>query len=176
MYYIVLHYTACVYCSMLDCSVHLVPPRILPYKIWWKPRFLMNERHLVEGCIANFGISLEVFEFLRFEWFFFRFSKKLGFWVYLVHPTVVSALLSPSVERCFVSRMRDFFFTRWNICYGPCFSKVLAGLRPRNTNISYFFDFKPFCFVLFWDNIHTVILRCLHWCLLVMLLWPLEPN
>ena len=40
---------------------------------------------------------------------FFRFSKDLGFWVFLVHPTVVSVLLSPSVERCFVSRMRDFF-------------------------------------------------------------------
>ena len=26
----------------------------------------------------------------------------------LVHPTVVSLLLSASVERCFVSRMRDF--------------------------------------------------------------------
>ena len=40
---------------------------------------------------------------------FFRFSKKLGFGVLLVHPTVVSVLLSASVERCFVFRMRDFF-------------------------------------------------------------------
>ena len=40
---------------------------------------------------------------------FFRFSKKLGFWVFLVHPTVVLVLLSASVERFFVSRMRDFF-------------------------------------------------------------------
>ena len=39
---------------------------------------------------------------------FFRFSKKLGFWVFLVHPTVVSVLLSALVERCFVSRIRDF--------------------------------------------------------------------
>ena len=39
---------------------------------------------------------------------FFRFSKKLGFWVFFVHPTVVSVLLSASVERCFVSRMRSF--------------------------------------------------------------------
>ena len=31
----------------------------------------------------------------------------MGFWVILVHPTVVSVLLSASVERCFVSRMRD---------------------------------------------------------------------
>ena len=33
----------------------------------------------------------------------------MGFWVFLVHPTVVSVLLSASVERFFVSRMRDFF-------------------------------------------------------------------
>ena len=37
------------------------------------------------------------------------FQKNLGFWVFLVHPTVVSVLLSASVERCFVSRLRDFF-------------------------------------------------------------------
>ena len=40
---------------------------------------------------------------------FFRFSKKIGFGVFLFHPTVVSVLLSASVERCFVSRMRDFY-------------------------------------------------------------------
>ena len=67
----------------------------------------MDERPLVEGYIANIGISLDVFEFLGFG-YFFRFSKKLGFLVFLVHPTVVSVLLSASVERCFVSRMRDF--------------------------------------------------------------------
>ena len=39
---------------------------------------------------------------------YFRFSKKMGFWVFLVHPTVVLVLLSASVERCFVSRMRVF--------------------------------------------------------------------
>ena len=41
---------------------------------------------------------------------FFTFSKKFGFRIFLVHPTVVSVLLSASVERCFVSRMRDFFY------------------------------------------------------------------
>ena len=30
--------------------------------------------------------------------------------VFLVHPTVVSVLLSALVERCFVSRMRDFLY------------------------------------------------------------------
>ena len=39
---------------------------ILPYKIRWKPLFPMDERPLVEGRIANFGISLDVFEFLGF--------------------------------------------------------------------------------------------------------------
>ena len=38
----------------------------LPYKTWWKPCFPMDERPLVEGYIANFGISLDLFEFLRF--------------------------------------------------------------------------------------------------------------
>ena len=46
---------------------------------------------------------------------FFCFSKKLGFWVFLVHPTVVSVLLSAWVERCFVSRMRDFFPSKQDI-------------------------------------------------------------
>ena len=42
---------------------------------------------------------------------FFCFSKFLGFWVFFVHPTVVWVLLSASVKRFFVSRMRDFFQT-----------------------------------------------------------------
>ena len=40
---------------------------------------------------------------------FLIFPKKLGFLVFLVHTTMVSVLLSASVERCFVSRMQDFF-------------------------------------------------------------------
>ena len=39
---------------------------------------------------------------------FLCFSKKLGFGAFLVHPTMVSVLLSASVERYLVSRMRDF--------------------------------------------------------------------
>ena len=31
-----------------------------------------------------------------------------GLGVFLVHPPMASVLLSASVERCFVSRMRDF--------------------------------------------------------------------
>ena len=54
---------------------------ILPYKTCWKPRFPMDERPLVEGCNADFSISLDVFEFLRFGWFF-PFFKKMGFWVF----------------------------------------------------------------------------------------------
>ena len=34
----------------------------------------------------------------------------MGFGVFLVHPPIASVLLSASVERCFVSRMRDFFY------------------------------------------------------------------
>ena len=44
------------------------------------------------------------------------FSKKLCFWVFLVHPPMASVLLSASVERCFVSRMRDFLCNFCEIC------------------------------------------------------------
>ena len=36
----------------------------------------MDKRPLVEGRIAYFGIFLDVFEFLRFEWFFSVKKKK----------------------------------------------------------------------------------------------------
>ena len=46
----------------------------------------------------------------------------LGFWVFLVHPPMALVLLSASVERCFVSRMRNFLVettwrldNRWNV-------------------------------------------------------------
>ena len=55
---------------------------------------------------------------------FFFSVKKLGFWVFLVHPTVVSVLLSASVKRCFVSRMRDFFHAP---C--PCPLSSINGLK-----------------------------------------------
>ena len=38
----------------------------------------MDYRPLVEGRIANFSIFLDVFEFLRFGWFF-HFFKKIWF-------------------------------------------------------------------------------------------------
>jgi hypothetical protein len=37
-------------------------------------------------------------------------GKKIHFCVFLVHPTMLLVLLSASDERCFVSRIRDFFF------------------------------------------------------------------
>ena len=50
---------------------------------------------------------------------FSRFSKKSGFGVFLVHPPMASVLLSASVERCFVSRMRDFL--NIGLWYSPHF-------------------------------------------------------
>ena len=79
----------------------------------------MDQRPLVEWRIFNVGIFLDVFCGLDD---FFRLTKKSGFWVFLVHPTVVSVLLSASVERCFVSCMRD----------------LKTGVRPTTKN---FFDF-----------------------------------
>ena len=45
----------------------------------------MDERPLVKGRIANFGIFLDVFEFLHFD-DFFLFFKKIGFWGILGPP------------------------------------------------------------------------------------------
>ena len=58
---------------------------ILPYKTCWKPHFPMNERPWVEGYIANLGLSLNVFELLRFGWFF-PFFKIFGFLAILCPP------------------------------------------------------------------------------------------
>ena len=38
-----------------------------------------------------------------------KVMEKSGFGVFLIHPSMASVLLSASVERCFVSRMRDFY-------------------------------------------------------------------
>ena len=72
------------------------------------------------------GVSLILAYFETFLSFcvlddFFRFSKKLGFGVFLVHPPMASVLLSASVEKCFVSRMRDFF--KW------CHCSLILGIR-----------------------------------------------
>ena len=50
------------------------------------------------------------------------FPKKMGFGVFLVHPPM-TVLLSSSVERCFVSHMRDFLmFSAKNACmFFMCF-------------------------------------------------------
>ena len=58
---------------------------ILPYKTWWKPRFEMDKRPLVEGYIANIGISLDLFEFLYLG-LFYPFFKKNGFLAILGPP------------------------------------------------------------------------------------------
>ena len=65
---------------------------------------------MVKGYIAYFGISLNVFEFFRVG-YFLRFKFFFGFCVFFVHPTLVSVLLSASVKRFDVSRLRDFFFS-----------------------------------------------------------------
>ena len=66
-------------CLKLQCKKSLFFLLILPYKAWWKPHLPMNYRPLVEWRIANFGIFLDVFEFLHFRWFF-PFKKKIRFW------------------------------------------------------------------------------------------------
>ena len=41
-------------------------PADFAYKTRWKPRFPMDLRPLVNGRIANFGIFLDIFEFIKF--------------------------------------------------------------------------------------------------------------
>ena len=54
------------------------------------------------------------------------FQKKLGFGVFLVHPTVQSVLLSSSVKRCFASRMQNFY-SDFLICrYFSAFFRVFS--------------------------------------------------
>ena len=52
------------------------------------------------------------------------FQKNWVCWVLLVNPTVVSVLLSASVERCFVSRMRDFFLQAFGVLQLLCYNKL----------------------------------------------------
>ena len=61
----------------------------VPFKCFFAPisrqRFPIDQRPLVEGLIANFGIFLDVFEVFVLD-DLFRFSNNLGFGVFLVHP------------------------------------------------------------------------------------------
>ena len=62
---------------------------------------------------------------LRYEHFCLKIvenrrAKKSFFFIAdfaLVHPPMVLVLLSASVERCFVSRMRDFFWWFFHVCF-----------------------------------------------------------
>ena len=84
-------------------------------------------QNMVETTLPD-GLETSGQSFCVFE-DFFRFSKFFGFWVFLVHPTVVSVLLSASVERCFVSRMRDFLsplLTRTNFLFSGRWLRVSA--------------------------------------------------
>ena len=75
---------------------------------------------------------------------FFRFSKKLGFWVFLVQPPMASVLLSASVERCFVSRMRDFCKTFQKMLQemGKSIYFVFAQAKEKNKQKAIYFLVK----------------------------------
>ena len=56
----------------------------------------------------------------------------MGFGVFLVHPPMALVLLSASVKRCFVSRMRDFFLQSveaywWRVCYQRGLPRLVWG-------------------------------------------------
>ena len=74
----------------------------------------MDQRPLVKGRILLILAYFQTFLSFCVLYDFFHFSKKSDFGVFLVHPPMASVLLSASVERCFVSRMRDFFVWKWS--------------------------------------------------------------
>ena len=85
--------------------------RVLGYfwsnKTWWNHA----SQWIRDLWSKGLSLILSYFQtFLSFYFFgdFFPFFKKIVFWVFLVHPPMASVLLSASVKRCFVSRMRDF--------------------------------------------------------------------
>ena len=91
----------------------------------WSQVAVVCTQYLARPHIANFGISLNVFfVFFRFG-FFFLFLIFFGCFVVLVHPTVVLVLISASVKRFDVSRMRDFFSQLWHSC----------SMTPRTSDI-----------------------------------------
>ena len=100
---------------------------ILTYRTWLKPLFPMDQRPLVKGYISNFGISLAFFEFFCFGLFFLFNFFFFGFCLFLVHPTVLSVLLSESVEKFDVSHSRDFLFSKF------IYNKVIPCFLVSNT-------------------------------------------
>ena len=63
------------------------------------------------GSVINGATPSSSRRFWVLFWMIFSvFQQKSGFGVFLVHPPMASVLLSASVEICFVSRMRDFYF------------------------------------------------------------------
>ena len=71
----------------------------------------------------------------------------MGFWVFLIHSTLVSVLLSASFERCFVSRMRDFFsmlFTIFTVFNNFYFCRFLPFLKTISTIFHIFHNFHWF--------------------------------
>ena len=62
-----------------------------------QPEAMLADGLETSGQRANFGIFLEVFEFLRFGCFF-CFSKKFGFGVFLVQQNMVETTLPDGLE------------------------------------------------------------------------------
>ena len=81
---------------------------------------LVGGGSVINGATPSSSRHFWVFAF----WMIFSvFQKKSGFGVFLVHPPMASVLLSASVERCFVSRMRDFLYQKLQIAQLQCTNK-----------------------------------------------------
>ena len=78
----------------------------------------MDYRPLVKGCITNFGIFIEVLEFLRFG-HFFLFFKKIRFWGFLVPPYCGIGATIRIGREMLCLRYVGFFFTVMATRLGP---------------------------------------------------------
>ena len=91
------------------------------------------------------------------------FLKNLGYWIFLVHPTVVSVLLSASVERCFVSRMRDFFIHHILCMFcSPCSSFYFVIFFNGLTTLKYKLNYQS-VLVIFCSHRSNKNACCYHW-------------
>ena len=91
-------------------------------------------------------------------------QKKMVFWVFLDHPPMASVLLSASVERCFVSRMRDFFPLSFHIFLLLPVSSHHFSFPPVSFGF-FLFIFISCCFFLFLPAYFPCyyVLFCFRW-------------
>ena len=86
------------------------------------------------GRRANFGIFLEVFEFLRFGWFF-PFFKKIGFWGILGPPSYGIGATIRTGREMLCLPYAGFLMWDWNGPLGFWFNILLIEILPNYLHV-----------------------------------------